>query len=530
MSMTSLSNNPKEMQSAVSAANPDLSRRQTSVNLMTNLLSFGLTITSGFILTPYWIKSLGIDAYGLVPLTNNLTHFLALIALVVSSSVSRFITVEVSKGNFKKANRIFNTSLWANSAAALSILFVGSVAAVYATHLILVPPGYEHDASLVLMIATLAFSVSTVSAPFAAAIFCANRVDINGWVAIAGRALQIAISIFLVTTIYARPGALMIASLASAVLAAVASVYFWRKYMPWAYISGKIDWGILRQQTSYGSWAVINQIGSALYLQIDLILVNRVMGPIAGGQYAALSQWPVMLRSLGVTTHAVFAPRIMHQYARNDIDGLVRSVRSGIRVIGLMLTLPVAIICGLAKPLLVCWLGTEYGQFRWILVLMVIHLAVNTAVFPLFVAQQAANRIRLPAIVTIIFGVCNVGLATILTMRWGMYGVAASGAVLLTAKNLIFSPLYVSHIIRKPWHVFFPDILQLPILACVLSGAGLALAWAVDLQSWGGLIVGAMGITFLYLPLVWVAAMNSSERKMFISKAIELANVIFNVK
>ena len=51
---------------------------------------------------------------------------------------------------------------------------------------------------------------------------------------------------------------------------------------------------------------------------------------------------------------------------------------------------------------------------------------------------------RVPAIVTIVMGFGNLGLAILLAgpMGWGLYGVAAAGAIALTAKNLIFTPLY----------------------------------------------------------------------------------------
>lgn len=128
-----------------------------------------------------------------------------------------------------------------------------------------------------------------------------------------------------------------------------------------------------------------------LYLQIDLIVINGLLGPTAAGQYAALAQWSFLIRSLSGTIFPLFSPSIMHSYARNDTEALVRYARWGVKVMGLILALPIGLIAGLGKPLLTCWLGASYSQFGWLLFLMVIHLPVNVSVSPLFVVQAATK-------------------------------------------------------------------------------------------------------------------------------------------
>jgi len=55
---------------------------------------------------------------------------------------------------------------------------------------------------------------------------------------------------------------------------------------------------------------------------IDLLLANRLFGPVESGRYAAVLQLSAMLSTLGMTVGEIFAPTMYQMYARGDIDGL----------------------------------------------------------------------------------------------------------------------------------------------------------------------------------------------------------------
>ena len=495
------------------AVTPDLSRSQFVRNLASNLTGFGLGILSNLVLTPYWIGHLGVAAYGLIPLTNALVSYLGVITTVLSSSVGRFITIEVSRGDLARANRTFNTSLWGSIAIGVVVLAVGSAASFHADSLIAVPDALRGDSRLMLRLATLTFVVSLLQTPFAAATYCVNRLDLNNWAGVAMRVLQIAVGVGLVATLYPKPGAVMIASLAGAVVGAAAAIFYWRRFMPWSRVAWLVEPEILRAQLAFGGWSVINLVGALLYLQMDLLVVNRMLGPVAGGQYAALAQWSLLIRGLGGTVGAILGPTITHYYARHEIGVLVKYARRSVLALGLFLALPIGIIGGLAGPLLTRWLGPAYSQYAGLLLLMVLPLCVNVAVTPLFVVQSAANRVRTPAVVTCLMGAGNLALGIGLTYSLGMYGVAIAGAVMLTAKNAIFTPLYSALILGCRRTVFFREIVRTALLSCVMTGVAFAAGRYVSLDTWGRVAAATMVLAALYVPIAWYGALASGERR-----------------
>ena len=90
--------------------------------MVANILSFGVSMVISFFLTPYITKNVGIEAYGLVGLANSFINYVNVITAALNSMASRFIIVELHKGNSKKANEYFSSALLANTVFAIIIL------------------------------------------------------------------------------------------------------------------------------------------------------------------------------------------------------------------------------------------------------------------------------------------------------------------------------------------------------------------------------------------------------------------------
>jgi membrane protein EpsK len=276
------------------------------------------------------------------------------------------------------------------------------------------------------------------------------------------------------------------------------------------------DWSMLGQLASTGGWVVINEIGAILYLNIDVLLTNRLFGPEQSGKYAAIMQLPYLIRLLGTTVVAVFSPTVLYYFARNDLDGLMLFLRRAIKCLGLVLALPIALMCGFCEPLLRLWLGPGFGAFGPLLFLMASHLCINVAVLPLLGLQLAANRVKTPALVTIVMGVANLGLALLLAgpAGWGLYGIAAAGAIMLTAKNVCFTPAYAARILGKRWTSFWHELgLIAAVTALTFLLCRLAL-WFRPVTGWIQMGATAAVISLVYALAAYRLFLNPEERQM----------------
>jgi membrane protein EpsK len=297
----------------------------------------------------------------------------------------------------------------------------------------------------------------------------------------------------------------------------VGSIWLWRRLTPTLRIALRdFDWAVLKTLTTTGGWVIVNQLGAFLYLGIDLLLANRLFGAELGGKYAAVLALPILIQTLGSTIGIVFAPTVTFYYARKDIDGLVTYLHRAIKCVGLMLALPIGLMCAFSKPLLYLWLGPAFGEWSPLLFLMAAHLCINMAIHPLLGLQLTTNRMKVPGTVTLILGVGNLGLALLLAgpMQWGLYGIAAAGAITMTLKHALFTPLYAAHILSRPGFTFLREMTPILFVTAATILFARAVAWVWAIGGWGDLILIGLGLSVLYCASVYGLVLNPPERQM----------------
>jgi len=72
-------------------------RTQLPKNLITNVVLFLVSILIGVFLVPYYIDTLGVSSYALVPLATSITSYVNLVIQSLNSSVSRYLTVDLQR-------------------------------------------------------------------------------------------------------------------------------------------------------------------------------------------------------------------------------------------------------------------------------------------------------------------------------------------------------------------------------------------------------------------------------------------------
>ena len=484
---------------------PGASHRFTT-NLLANVAGFSVSMAIGLFFTPYLIRNLGIAGYGLFPLTMTLMLYMGIVTLGLNSAVGRFLTIAVERGDTETSNRIFNTSLFGSLGLAVG---VGAPAFLLSSHvewLVRIPPGSEVDARHLFICAVCAFIITTIATPFEVATFCRNRFDLRNAVALSGTVVRIGLVILLFAVTVPGLWQIGIGLVLASVVSLVGAIYVWRRLLPFLSIRlSSFSREALKDLTSLGGWSVVNQVGAILYLGTDLLVVNRMLGPDAGGRYAAVQQWSAMLRALANAVGGIFGPSLTAYFARGDMDALVAYCRRSTKFIGLTLAVPIGLVSGFSKPLLHVWLGAGLEQLAPLMSLMTISLSITLSITALYWLQISANCIKAPGLVTCAMGLVNLGLAVLFAgpRRWGLFGVALAGSLTLIAKDLIFTPIYSAHILKAKTTVFLgtigPMVLATIAFAVVCYAASCCLShwtWAKLIPICFVLSVGFWAATF----------------------------------
>jgi membrane protein EpsK len=474
----------------------DTSRGRFKRNVLANLIYFVFHAGIQIWFVRYLIDNLGVATYGLVPLATNITGYMAIITVALSGSVGRFLTIDLARGDLATANRTFNTSLFASIVLAIGLLPVAGALSWSAPSFLNIPEGEEMGTRFLLMCTCFAFLLNAVGSNFACSAFAKNRFDVQRGIDALGFITQIGVVVALFTWAEGDLWYVGAGIAASAVVRQLGYQVSWRRLTPELSMRlASFDRTRLREILGMGGWLTVNRVGSDLFLHVDLLIVNMMVGAHAAGLYAPGLHIAFVLRAIAGLISGVLVPTYSASFAVDDIDRMVRISKRIVKLLGLAMAIPIGLVCGLSEPLLVLWLGEEFRSVAPLLILMVIHLGVNIAVTPLFGVNQAANRIKWIGIVTLLLGAVNVGLAVWLAgpLDWGVYGVAAAGAIVLTAKNALYTPAYAAWVLNQPLTTFARAIVP-PVLATLIVAAGV---WG--LAEW-------LGVTTLLGTVVLAAA------------------------
>jgi membrane protein EpsK len=441
----------------------------------------------------------------------------------ISVAVSRFVTIALEQGERSKANRVFNTAqigLWGISAALL--VPVGLVS-FYGDRLVRVPAGSETDVRWLFAFCGASFLTSTATSAFGVSAFCRNRLDIQAWFSIASTFARVGLVWLLFQIVAAKLWQVGAGLLLAAMVSAIGLIWAWRHLAPELRIRFA-DWDVkeLHRLTATTGWLSVWQVGTILLISIDLLVVNRIFGPVAGTLYAVALQWSVMLRGIAITLGNLFAPEITALHARNNVDGVVNYSLRSVKFLGLLMALPIGLISGLARPLLNTWLGPDFVGVAPLMILLTLPMALNLAYLPIQQISLATNNVRLPGLVQIVAGVLNLVLAIVLARftPLGMYGVALAGGLVLSLRNLLFTPIYSARILGVSDGTFFRAMA--PCL--VASGTAFGTAWlgAVYFTPSGWFQLGATGAvtSLLYGATAYLFLLSKPEKEEVSQRAL----------
>ena len=84
---------------------------QVQKNLMLNILNLVCNVIVGLYYTPYLVRSLGVVAYGIVPLALIVNQFIVVVTGALTSALTRFYSIELQKKEYERASRSLSTSL-----------------------------------------------------------------------------------------------------------------------------------------------------------------------------------------------------------------------------------------------------------------------------------------------------------------------------------------------------------------------------------------------------------------------------------
>ncbi len=215
-----------------------------------------------------------------------------------------------------------------------------------------------------------------------------------------------------------------------AVVTAVSALAQWavlRRLLPGFRPVPRVDTRRLRQLLGFGSFMALNQVGNIALLQLDRLVIARVVSVPMAGYYAVPFGISQRLNMLGAAAATVAFPYSSASSARGELDDFRWQRLQSARVVAWLTLAPALAVMVLADQILRYWMNREFAVHGTLPLRLLTFGFLWISVASLdAVSIEGSGRPWVTSLFMAVTGIMNIVGLLVLTPRWRLGGAAAS--------------------------------------------------------------------------------------------------------
>jgi len=468
------------------------------MNMAANIFAFLVNLSISFLLTPYIVKRVGIDAYGFVSLGSNFVSYLQMFTIALNSMAGRFIMVRIVQNDKDGANRFFSTLVLSNALIAIVSVIPVSLLLFFLDRIVKIPLDLLVDVRLLWIFIFLNFLIGLVTSVFSVATFSVERLDLTSLREVEANLLKVVSLLLLFLFFTPKVWYIGFASVVFTLYTSITHVYYTKKFLPYIKVKKKyFDKESVKVLLSSGIWNTINRMGQLMLEGIDLLIANLFIGPVGMGILALSKTLPNIISTLIGVLANVFNPRFTSEYAKGNNDTFVSHVKQSIKIMSVFINIPVCILAVFGGEFFRLWVpGQNAEQLQVLSLIACAGLVFTGGTNTIFGVFTAVNQLKYNSISIIITGVLNTITVLILlkTTSLGLYAIAGISTVFITIKNVVFVIPYAAKLLQQKPLVFHPIIVKSAVSFFIALAIGFGVKYIIHADTWLTLFFAA-GIT-----------------------------------
>lgn len=401
-------------------------------NLIAGLASSIWSALIGLAVVPFYLKYLGVEAYGLIGFFITTQALLQLLDMGMAPTINREVARYSAAGDLKEAGKLMHT---------LAVVYWGMAAVIVMLLLMLAPLIAEYwlqskqlspqTISHALMLMGLVFACRWPIALYQGALIGAQRLVISSGVNVA------------MSTI-GNLGAVLILAFISPTIEAF---FIWQACVGLVYVMTmrSAAWRVIEKpiQSRFDIYRLKNvwrfsagmsgvTVTSIILMQLDKVMLSRILTLEDFGRYALAGVVASGLYILLTPTFNVIYPRMSALVATKETEKLIDLYRLGTRLL-LGALFPIAAVGAVfSEEILILWTGNQAlaSSTAPVVSLFLIGTALNGAMHFPYALQLAYGMTRLPLVINSILVAVMIPTTILLAFKYGAVGGAAAWALL----------------------------------------------------------------------------------------------------
>jgi len=366
---------------------------------MRNAAARGVCIAAVLVIEVLFIKyvvsKFGAVVFGIIALSSNVVSIATVLSIATVTTIGRFVADEYYKNNHAGASTAYiaGLSLICTVNTLLGIIFF--VLYINFDSFFNVTPEILNESKNLFAGTALSFITSMLSGGLSVGMYVRNRLDLTDKFNLLRTILSRGLSVGLISAGYGFQS-IGIGLVTSALIVLIMFYHAGNRIAPDLILRfSAFSLATYKAMARFGFWIAVRQIGSSVIEYADILLANLMLTLGGAGHYAIAVFFSTKIRMIGSAFSSLLNPTISFMYARGDTQGLLRFLKNAIKWIGLILSLPIGIICASYPEVLQYWFGVSISSLNTIAAISTVHLASTSAAYIVLSALTISNNVRI---------------------------------------------------------------------------------------------------------------------------------------
>ncbi|HXG68168.1 MAG TPA: oligosaccharide flippase family protein [Blastocatellia bacterium] len=474
-----------------------------------NLGGQGVTLLASFLATPFTVRLLGAEAYGVLAVINTLIAYIWFSDLGVGTASTRFGAEAHARNDDEGEAAVVWTSLLVGFVpTALAALALALAAGPMVEHALRLPAHLHWEATIALQLATLGYVARAIAGVLNTPQLVRLRQDLYTLVTAGTATAQVVlvpIALLLGGGLIAAAGVIAGVSVATIFIhAAISSRLQPRLLRP------RIDTTLLSPIIRFGGGVVISALASVILANSERLLLARYASASAVAYYAVAFTLASLLTAVPQAMSQSLLPAFSGLQAASRREQLQQLYTRAIRGNLLVIAPAAFMLCILAEPFFTLWAGPEYGRESvWPFYVLAAGVVLNTLEIIPYILLIALGKSDLLARLYLIELLPYLLCAALLVAWFGAVGAALAWSlrILIETPFMILAARRVSGLAFSPLpagrfgYILAVIALLLPAVLFSAVTSSLPLQIGVGIAS-----------LLIYGSLIWTQVLTREER------------------
>lgn len=400
-----------------------------------------ITMLVGLYTSRVVLNTLGVSDYGVYNVVGGVIGMLSYVSGLISGGISRFLTIDLGKGDIKNLRQTFSITNTLSFCAAAIILLLGETVGLWFLNAKLNIEQVRMGAANWVYQCTLAsFLLSVIQTPYTASIIAHEKMDVYACMSLFDVSMKL-LTVFLLRCFdfdKLKLYALLMFSVSLlnfVIYRIVCSHKFEECRFSFAFEKSKF-----KEMMDYSGWNVLGALSGVLNNSGLNILLNLFFGTTVNAARGIALQVSGIVQQFRSNFQMASNPQIMKYYAQGNISGMSKLICNSSKYSAFLLTCLIVPISLNIDDFLIIWLGQKPEYTSWFCRVMLLLSLFEAVDYPIGTGIQAVGKMKLPTL-TCGFLYLSVFPITYVSFKLGVGPVAGYCIYLLVTPLIVVADL-----------------------------------------------------------------------------------------